>query len=259
LLAVAPAALLLKYILVRDKYRHEPMRLIAVTFVLGALGIVPATIFELFLNSPNIIVNAFISTALVEEFVKYLAVRAKAYNSRNFSETIDGIVYGVAAGLGFATVENVLYVFGFGTVSTAIARAFLSVPSHAAYGGIMGFYLGLAKSQGDGLSKQNERTLIVRGLIIAIVLHGLYDTIAFGLEGGAALVGVLFMTAFSWAIFLRLIKKAVSTSPIRWGSTQAQVLMPAYQNIYPYRFCTQCGTQREAGSRFCVSCGQEFV
>ena len=127
LLAVAPAALLLKYILVRDKYRHEPMRLIAVTFVLGALGIIPATIVEFFINSPNIIVNAFISTALVEELVKYLAVRAKAYNSRNFSETIDGIVFGVAAGLGFATVENIFYVFGFGTISTALIRAELTM------------------------------------------------------------------------------------------------------------------------------------
>jgi RsiW-degrading membrane proteinase PrsW (M82 family) len=235
------------------------MQLIAVTLILGALGIIPATIVELFLNSPNIIVNAFISTALVEESIKYLAVRAKAYNSRNFSETIDGIVYGVAAGLGFATVENILYVFGFGTVSTAIVRAFLSVPSHAAYGGIMGFYLGLAKSRGDGLSKQNERTLVMRGLIIAIMLHGLYDTIAFAVEGVAALAGLLIMTAFSWAVFLRLIKLAVSLSPIRWRSTQAQVLMPAYQKMYPYRFCTQCGTQREVGSRFCVSCGQEFV
>ena len=235
------------------------MRLIAVTFILGALGIIPATIVEGFLNSPNIIVNAFISTAVVEECVKYLAVRARAYNSCNFSETIDGVVYGVAAGLGFATVENVLYVFGFGTVSTAIVRAFLSVPSHAAFGGIMGFYLGSAKPYGNGVSKRHERTLIVTGLLIAIVLHGLYDTIAFTLDGFVALAGLLIMTSFSWAIFLRLIKNAVSSSPIRWRSTEAKVLMPTYQNNYPYRFCTQCGTEREAGARFCVNCGQEFV
>jgi RsiW-degrading membrane proteinase PrsW (M82 family) len=255
LLAVAPAALVLKYVLVRDKYGHEPMRLIAVTFLFGAIGIIPATIIELLVNSPNIIVNAFISTAVVEECVKYLAVRAKAYHSPELNETMDGIVYGVAAGLGFATIENVLYVFGFGTISTAIIRASLSVPSHAAYAGIMGFYLGLAKTHSGEVSRKNERTLIMIGLIIAIVLHGLYDTIAFTLGGVAALGGLLVMTLISWGILLRLIKSAVSLSPNRWGSA----LVPLYRQIYPYRFCTQCGTHRELGSRFCVNCGHEFA
>ncbi|MGA3296079.1 MAG: PrsW family glutamic-type intramembrane protease [Candidatus Bathyarchaeia archaeon] len=258
MLAVAPAAILLKYVLIRDKYKHEPMQLIAVTFLLGALGTVPATILELLLNSPNILVNAFISTAVVEECVKYFAVRAKAYHSPSLNETMDGIVYGVAAGLGFATVENVLYVLGFGTLSTAIVRAFLSVPSHAAYAGIMGFYIGMAKLHSNGEnSKKNGRILIITGLTIAIVLHGLYDTIALTLDGYAALAGLLIMTLISWAILLRLIKRAVSLSPIRWGFTQ--VPMPTYLQVYPYRFCTQCGAHREFGSAFCVNCGHEFT
>lgn len=257
LLAVAPAALLLKYILVRGKYKREPMRLIAVTFLLGGLGIIPVTMVELLLHSPNIIINAFIATAAVEECVKYLAVRAKAYDSPNLSETMDGIVYGVAAGLGFATVENVLYVFGFGTISTAMVRAFLSVPSHAAYAGIMGFYLGIAKTHGRGVSRKEERTLIIMGLLMAIVLHGLYDTIAFTLEGAAALAGLLVMTSISWGILLRLLKNAISLSPIRWGPAEAAV--PLYEQTYPYRFCTQCGIHRELGARFCVNCGHEFA
>ena len=232
------------------------MRLIAVTFLFGALGIIPATIFELLLNSSNVLVNAFISTAVVEECVKYLAVRAKAYNSTSLNEPIDGIVYGVAAGLGFATVENILYVFGFGTLSTAIIRAFLSVPSHAAYAGIMGAYLGMAKLRTNGVSKRDGRMLTITGLTIAIVLHGLYDTIAFALDGYAALAGLLIMTLISWAILLRLIKSAVSLSPIRWSFSQVQ--MPTYQQVYPYRFCTQCGARREFGSEFCVNCGDKF-
>lgn len=232
------------------------MRLIAVTFMFGALGIIPATISELLLNSSNLIVNAFISTALVEECVKYLAVRAKAYDSLNLNEPIDGIIYGVAAGLGFATVENILYVFGFGTISTAIIRAFLSVPSHAAYGGIMGFYIAMAKLH-SGFSRTDKRKLIITGLTIAIILHGLYDTIAFSLEGVAALAGLLLMTLASWAVLLRLIKSAVSLSPIRLGSVQ--VTLPVYRQFYPYRYCTQCGTHREFESKFCVNCGQEFT
>ena len=253
MLAIAPAALLLKYILLREKYKREPKQLIAITFLLGALGIIPATIIELLLGSGNILITTFVSIAVVEEGMKYLAVRVKAYNSSSFNEAMDGIVYGVAAGLGFATVENIFYVLGFGTISTALVRAFLSVPSHAAYGGIMGFYLGMAKPF-CLTSKRHERKLILTGLSIAILLHGLYDTIAFTLEGFTGLVGLLLMTAFSWIILLRLIKKAISLSPIRWSNTDQQAVTYWTSS----RFCTQCGFQRESGSRFCVSCGQQF-
>jgi RsiW-degrading membrane proteinase PrsW (M82 family) len=254
LLAVAPAGLLLKYVLVRDKYKREPRRLIGITFLLGALGIIPATIIELLLGFNNILVTTFLSVAVVEETMKYLAVRVKAYNSSSFKEVMDGIVYGVAAGLGFATIENIFYVLGFGTVSTALIRAFMSVPSHAAYGGIMGFYLGMARPFRLS-SKQHERKLILMGLAIAILLHGLYDTIAFTLEGFAGLVGLLVMTAISWIILLRLIKKALSLSPVRWGAPSPY---PVTHQTYPNRFCTQCGFQRESDSRFCVNCGQGF-
>ena len=254
LLAISPAALLLKYVLVKDKYKHEPMRLIAITFLLGAVGIIPATIIELLLSSPIILIDAFLSTAVVEETVKYLAVRAKAYHSPDFSEVMDGIVYGVAAGLGFATVENIFYVFGFGTISTAIVRAFLSVPSHAAYAGIMGFFLGMAKPYSNETSKGHERRLIITGLIVAIILHGLYDAIAFSLEGVAGFIGLLGMTLIGWVILLRLIKKALALSPVRWGSP---TVFTSYQ-MYSNRFCTQCGTRREIGSRFCASCGYAF-
>lgn len=232
------------------------MRLIAVTFALGALGIIPATIIELLFNSSNFLINAFISTAFVEESIKYLAVRAKAYHSPSLNEPMDGIVYGVAAGLGFATVENLFYVFGFGTISTAITRAFLSVPSHAAYAGIMGFYVGMSRLHGNGNSRKDGNFLMITGLTLAIILHGLYDTIAFMLDGYAALAGLLVMTLFSWVILLRLIKGALMLSPIRWGLAHAST--PTYLHVYPYRFCTQCGTQRESGSKFCVNCGCEF-
>ena len=230
------------------------MRLIGVTFLLGALGIIPATIIELLLGFDNILVTTFVSVAIIEETMKYLAVRAKAYNSINFNEVMDGVVYGVAAGLGFATVENIFYVLGFGTISTALIRAFMSVPSHAAYGGIMGFYLGMAKPF-RLTSKQHERKLIITGLAIAILLHGLYDTIAFTQEGLAGLAGLFVMTAISWVILLRLIKKALSLSPIRWGVTSPY---PITYQTYTNRFCTQCGFRREFDSRFCINCGRAF-
>jgi hypothetical protein len=99
--------------------------------------------------------------------------------------------------------------------------------------------------------KKRERALIVTGLIIAITLHGLYDTVAFALEGVAGLAGLVGMTLISWLILLHLIKKALALSPVRWKSPTGFLPLP-------FRFCTQCGIQREPGSRYCVGCGQRF-
>ena len=58
-----------------------------------------------------------------------------------FDEHYDGIVYGAAVSLGFATVENILYLFANG-LESALGRAILPVSSHALFGVIMGYYLG---------------------------------------------------------------------------------------------------------------------
>lgn len=83
---------------------------------------------------------------------------------------MDGIVYGATASLGFATLENVLYVSD-GGLHVAILRAFLAVPGHAFLGAIMGYYVSRAKFTGG-----DRRPLLVRALAIPILLHGLYDT-----------------------------------------------------------------------------------
>ena len=183
--------------------------------------------------------------------MKFAAVRAKAYDSPSFNEPMDGIIYGVTASLGFATVENIFYVMGFGAISTAIARAFLSVPSHAAFGGIMGYYLGLAKPFGTEHNKKKERQLIITGLAIAIILHGIFDSIAFTTTGITGLIGLLTVALISWLILTHLIKKAISTSP-----TRRQMQFLSTQDSA--QFCTACGTKREIGAMFCVNCGQPF-
>ena len=184
--------------------------------------------------------------------MKFAAVRAKAYDSPSFNEPMDGIVYGVTASLGFATVENIFYVMGFGAISTAIARALLSVPSHAAYGGIMGYYLGIAKPFGTEQNKKKERQLIITGLAIAIILHGIFDAIAFTTPGITGLIGLLTVALISWLILTRLIKKAISISPTRKDAMQFLSTKDAMQ------FCAACGAKREVGAMFCVNCGQPF-
>jgi len=177
-LAVAPGLFLLWYFYHRDKYEREPKRLIFKVFIFGCLAIIPAIIFELALEAVanrltfgilNVFVVCFLIVAPVEELLKFFVVRNWAYNRSEFNEVMDGIVYTVSTSLGFATLENILYVFQQG-VGVGIARALLAVPGHAMYGAIMGYFLGRAKLSGD-----REKRFIAAGIVLAILYHGLYD------------------------------------------------------------------------------------
>jgi RsiW-degrading membrane proteinase PrsW (M82 family) len=176
--AVAPGLFLLWYFYHRDKYEREPKKLLFKVFFFGCLTVIPAIIFELILEKIfnvftsgviNIFLVCFIVVAPVEEILKYFVVRNWAYNRPEFDEIMDGIVYGVSASLGFATLENIMYVLSNG-LGIGLIRAFLAVPGHAMYGAIMGYFLGRAK-----LNCLRSSRLILTGLLLAILLHGLYD------------------------------------------------------------------------------------
>ncbi|NDC79591.1 MAG: protease PrsW [Chitinophagia bacterium] len=118
-------------------------------------------------------VEAFLCVALVEEWAKYAMVKAYAYRKPEFDEPFDGIVYSVMVAMGFATLENILYVMEHG-MGTAILRMFLSVPAHACFGIVMGYYLGLARFQSG-----RERSNIRLGLLLATLFHGFFDFFLF--------------------------------------------------------------------------------
>src|SRR4030042_2209104 len=178
LIALAPCLFLLWYFYHRDKYEPEPKKKIFYVFILGCFTVIPAAIFEIFLikwlnyfttGILNVFIMSFFIIAPIEELLKFLVVIIAVYNSFEFDEVMDGIVYTVAASLGFATIENIMYVLSHG-VKTGIARAFLAVPGHAFFGAVMGYYLGKAK-----FNKNKEVGLIILGIILAIFAHGLYD------------------------------------------------------------------------------------
>jgi RsiW-degrading membrane proteinase PrsW (M82 family) len=232
----------------RDKYEHEPLGLVGITFIFGALGIIPATVIELLLGfffPAGVFVGFFLHVALVEELIKFVAVRIKAYHSPHFSEIMDGIVYAVAAGLGFATLENIIYVLQNG-LSVAIVRAFLSVPNHAVWAGIMGFYIGFARCKTT--SPSQERWQIIKGVGLAMILHGLYDvSVAYD-----SILSIIIVSLVGWIIFLWMIGKALSLSPFRWR--RAGLTPSPWVPLAP-RFCTQCGAPIVGEERFCMNCG----
>jgi RsiW-degrading membrane proteinase PrsW (M82 family) len=183
-LAVAPGLFWLWYFLARDRLRPEPRSLVGRVFFLGALGAVAAALLEQGIfgaaglslqGAPAAgVLAAAVAVSLIEEGVKFLAVFGGAYRHHAFDEVLDGIVYAVAAALGFATVENLAYVLQ-GGAAVGLLRAFLAVPGHAFFGAVMGFYMGLAKFAAG----RRETGWLITGVLLATAAHTLYDALVF--------------------------------------------------------------------------------
>jgi RsiW-degrading membrane proteinase PrsW (M82 family) len=185
ILSIAPIVIILFYIYYRDKYEKEPILLLVKAVAMGFIIVIPVVYVEkflmLFIYSINGVpwgkpfYNAFVVAAFTEEIFKFAAVYILIWKHEEFNEKFDGIVYAVFVSLGFALVENVLYVFGTenGT-HTALIRAFTAVPAHAMFGILMGYHIGLAKF--FPFIKGYKRHLF-DALWVPIVFHGIYDFI----------------------------------------------------------------------------------
>ncbi len=198
-LALAPVAFWLWYFQMRDRLHPEPRALVVRVFALGGVIAIPAAFIELAVlagagltlhrGSVADALGAAFIIGVVEESLKFAVVVLAVYRNVEFDEVIDGIIYAVAASLGFAAVENLFYVLE-GGVSVGLLRAFLSIPGHAFFGAIMGFYMGVAKFAGP-----RERLMLVAGLVLAILAHATYDGVLFAGEwiGLAVVPIVLFL------------------------------------------------------------------
>lgn len=181
ILSLAPVLIIAGYIYFRDKYEKEPLRLLVIALLAGALTVIPILFVERFLSTFTDYFyglmaaawKAFVVAAFTEELFKFLALYLLIWKSREFNDKYDGIVYSVFISLGFAAVENVLYVFGNG-YGTGIMRAFTAVPAHAIFGITMGFYFGMAR-----FYTKKEDHLKRKALLIPVLLHGIYDFILF--------------------------------------------------------------------------------
>ena len=183
LLAISPVIIIVLYIYFKDKFEKEPIPFLLRNFLLGATvsilitvivggfvsRLIPlidnTSVFQQFLK-------AFVVVALVEEFSKYVIVRYYSQRSKEYNEPFDGIVYAVMVSMGFAALENVLYVFQHG-ISTGIMRAFTAVPAHATFAILMGYFMGKAKFS------KNRIVLNLMGLFFATLFHGAYDFFLF--------------------------------------------------------------------------------
>jgi protease PrsW len=176
--SLAPSLALLCFFYLKDKYNSEPIGMVFRSFIFGALLVFPVLVIQYAFKVEGLLIDplsqAFISAALFEEFFKWFILFYTAYKHAEFNQHYDGIVYGVSVSLGFATIENVFYLFAFG-VDQAFIRALLPVSSHALFGVIMGYYLGKAKFS----NKAQKQKLLLFSLLIPWLLHGIYDYILY--------------------------------------------------------------------------------
>ncbi|MEJ7643248.1 MAG: PrsW family glutamic-type intramembrane protease [Chryseolinea sp.] len=177
-LALAPGTAIMFYIYLRDKHEREPFWLLMVSFLYGGIStgitlIISLPVNLFFVSRPTDVLDqffsAFLKVALIEEFSKFIFVRFILYYNKNFNEPFDGVVYSVMVGMGFATIENIIYVFQYG-FTTGLLRMFTAVPAHAVFALMMGYFVGKAKFAYKGNLFNS-----VLALLSAAVFHGAYD------------------------------------------------------------------------------------
>ena len=191
-LSAVPAFGLAAYVYVSDVTTAEPLSLLVATFLLSILTATFAAVLNgrlqpLFspLGFPGLVLFFFVVVGPVEETVKLLAVRLYAYTDDRFNAVVDGAVYGAIAGLGFAVIENLVYIartveMSELTIGVAVLGAgdgiaalrALAGPGHVVYSAFAGYYLGLAK-----FNPEHRGPIVVKGLVIAAAIHGLYNTL----------------------------------------------------------------------------------
>ncbi len=177
-LAILPGLAICFLIFRMDKYEQEPLLALLFCFFLGMLATLPAIGIQswsgsiLVIKSPSAAITFLSSFGVVaasEETAKCAVLLLGVFPMKFFNEPVDGIVYAVLVGMGFATVENLIYANHFG-LNTTIVRAFTAVPAHFVFAIVQGYYLGLAK-----FNPERRLELVLLGLGMAIFLHGVYD------------------------------------------------------------------------------------
>jgi RsiW-degrading membrane proteinase PrsW (M82 family) len=210
--AVAPAVALMSYFYIRDLYDSEPLRLVGLLFLVGALSAVPVMygvhFLDRFITSPYL--HTYLVVAVIEELSKFLLTVWFAVRHREFDEEYDGIVYGVAASLGFATIENILKVLNQGWEAIPF-RTLFSVPGHALFGVIMGFYLGKAKF---AIMPRKRLFYTLSAFLYPWAVHGTYDALLISEQTVVLAMMIPFMV-WLWVTGLRKVRQAQERSPFK--------------------------------------------
>ena len=221
--AVLPAIYLLSKVYKMDTIEKEPWSILRKLLLWGAISGIPAALVESLLTGVllgaltegTVLYNlaaGFIVAALVEESFKFFFLYKFTFKDPAFNYRFDGVVYAVFVSMGFAILENVLYVFQ-GGLGVAITRALLALPLHAA----CGVYMGIAYGQQKINSLYRPASLgsvAAACLPVPILIHGFYDFCAFMQTVPFTIIFIVFVIAVFILTLKRLKKASQEDSPV---------------------------------------------
>jgi len=225
--SIIPGLLWLWFFYLQDKYEREPHHFLLGVFVISMLlaysVALPLENFfrdahEITTRSPMVeFLWSVLVFATIQEVVKFIAVRYSIYRSEEFNEPADGVIYSIAAGLGFAATYNIVYLnsldaINFGVVPVRIIEFYLV---SAVTTGIMGYFIGKAKFEKSG----SELKMLV-GFILAVLLNGTYNYIQANIQGfefniwNSLVISAVF-TIVVYSIMYALLHRSVESSPFK--------------------------------------------
>jgi RsiW-degrading membrane proteinase PrsW (M82 family) len=225
----APSLFLLTFFYLRDRWQREPLHRVLLAFGLGTyamaaarglaytvLGFLPPDWLSSGTEAARLF-ESFVLAGYIEESAKAIVLFTAIYHWDEFDEPLDGVVYGVAVSLGFATLENVFYIAQAQGVERGLTvvwqRALFAVPAHALFGGAMGFYAGKSK-----FDRSNRAALWrdrVFSVLVPIVFHGVYNYALHHRLDLKIWVAVSVLSAAMWVFVMRRVQRADEASPFR--------------------------------------------
>ena len=221
ILAILPVIFFIGWIYFKDKYDKEPPLKLLQYFMLGIVVSIVAIFLELYFSKLNIftgiagaLYTAFFVAAFTEEGLKSAILIPVLLKDKNFNEKLDGIIYSIFLSLGFATIENIIYLtreklnlyFELG-----VTRALISIPSHVMFAITMGYYISKYKFEKE--TKKNK--YLVYAIIIPTLLHGVFDFILM-IEYRWAIIVFIVYIIFLWKVNLDKLDTYALYSKIRF-------------------------------------------
>lgn len=222
ILAIAPTIACILWIYLKDKYDKEPILTLGKFFAMGVFISVIAFIVEGILIKVNVLKGyssyiyiSFIVAALTEEGLKAIVLIPNLIAEKKFNEKLDGIIYSIFLSLGFATVENVIYIL-FEDINIAfqvgIIRSVISIPAHMMFAITMGYYVSKYKFSNN---KMKKREYITLAILVPILLHGIFDFILM-IESKLSIIVFLVYIIFLWKINLDKLDEYTNNSKKRF-------------------------------------------
>ena len=221
ILAILPVIFFIGWIYFKDKYDKEPPLKLLQYFMLGIVVSIVAIFLELYFSKLNIftgiagaLYTAFFVAAFTEEGLKSAILIPVLLKDKNFNEKLDGIIYSIFLSLGFATIENIIYLtrerldlyFELG-----VTRALISIPCHVMFAITMGYYISKYKFAKE--DKKNK--YLIYAIIIPVLLHGVFDFILM-IEYRWSIIVFIVYIIFLWKVNLDKLDKYTLYSKIRF-------------------------------------------